>query len=321
MIEVNIKDKTVLGKRNLERISLLQDIRFELIPGELVLLAGSSGAGKSTLVKSIMGTTSYKGNVSFRGADGTTKPSMAYIEQTPSLNVDETVYEALWYAAKMSRPSCTEEQIGQQVKAVLTKLGISKKKNSYIKTLSGGQQKRVAIGRELVRNADFYLLDEPDSGLDMGTSMSFIIEGIGNYIHTENKYALYISHYLNNYDLFDKIIILSKDEEHVGRIAYWGTPKHFKEYFNCCGEVRDIMEMINPKTELGKGLGQKYIDKYRYMSLSEREYYLGKKEAASTRIIPIADCRKILKPKVIGTSGTVAKPRVLHSGLTEGEAL
>lgn len=250
-IVVNIKQKKY------GRTTLIKDVYFELLPGESCLLIGTSGAGKSTIENAVLGFSRFKGDVEYGSKD----TKIAYIAQHPALNDRETVYQAVYYAGRYDDRSIPLEEVKMSAEQYISLLGLDYVRDKKISKLSGGQRQRVAIATELIRNADVLICDEPDTGLDFGVSRALArhFDGITKHNHMA---TLVVSHNVFNAPLYDKLLVLAKDEKKIGGIAYWGPPKAALSYFNVT-DYGQILEKINPKEEDGAGLGGYYIQKYK----------------------------------------------------------
>jgi len=221
----------------------LDDITFEMEHGDLVAIMGPSGCGKSTLLNVINGyqKPSY-GDVVLDSFDlhrnyAFLKNFMGFVPQDDLLFDNLTVYENLYYNAKLRYPSKQEKVLISLVNKVLKDIGLSDKKNSKVgnpldKTLSGGQRKRLNIGLELLADSEVLLLDEPTSGLSSKDSEK-IIELLKS-ISLEGKIVYVIIHQPSSkiYKIFDKVIVLDKG----GKLAFSGNNydalKYFREHSN-----------------------------------------------------------------------------------------
>jgi len=140
--------------------SLFESLTFAIETGERIGLIGPNGAGKSTLLKILAGLEGYDaGKLSLqRGL------RVAYLAQVPSFRpgatIEETLMEPLLDDAE------PEWERIEKVREVKSKLELPE---GLVDSLSGGWKKRVALGRELVRNPDLLLLDEPTNHLDVET--------------------------------------------------------------------------------------------------------------------------------------------------------
>ena len=145
---------------------LFQQLDFALNPGELLLLEGPNGSGKTSLMRAIAGLLSLEsGTVSWEGADilqqrQTFHAAMVWLAHRTGLKSDLTLVENLQFEGSL-RPQ------GQvDVDSVLESLGISKLKRLPLRSLSAGQQRRVALARLLLADVPLWLMDEPFTNLD-----------------------------------------------------------------------------------------------------------------------------------------------------------
>ncbi|MDJ0591501.1 MAG: ABC transporter ATP-binding protein [Pleurocapsa sp. MO_226.B13] len=161
-------------------IKAVDDISFDLYPGEILGLVGESGCGKSTLSRTILQLLKpTSGTVSFLGKDLTSLSSQAMRSQrrqlqmvfqdphaclNPLMTVGESIADPL-LIHKLATPT----EAKQQVATMLTKVGLTPVQDyyrRYPKQLSGGQQQRVAIARALITKPKLVICDEPVSMLD-----------------------------------------------------------------------------------------------------------------------------------------------------------
>jgi len=216
----------------------LDDVSFEMEHGDLVAIMGPSGCGKSTLLNVINGYQKpYSGDVVLDSIDlhrnySFLKNFMGFVPQDDLLFDNLTVYENLYFNAKLRYPSKQNKVLEALVNKVLKDIGLSEKKDSKVgnpldKTLSGGQRKRLNIGLELLADSEVLLLDEPTSGLSSKDSEK-IIELLKS-ISLEGKIVYVIIHQPSSkiYKIFDKIIVLDKG----GKLAFSGNNYDALKYF------------------------------------------------------------------------------------------
>ena len=149
---------------------VLFDVSLRVGEGEVVALMGRNGAGKTTTLRSIMGVTAPRdGSVRFHGAEvARTRPyliarqGMGMVPAGRRIFASLTVQENLEIAAKPGRTGSREWTV-EKIFDLFPKLrGMRDRRGG---ALSGGEQQMLAVGRALMGNPDFLLLDEPAEGL------------------------------------------------------------------------------------------------------------------------------------------------------------
>lgn len=153
---LNIKD---LNKR-FENLSVLKDINLTVDKGEVVVIVGPSGCGKSTLLRCINGLEDIQ-----EGSISIDKKKVGMVFQSYDLFPHKTILQNLTLAPiKVKKRN--REEVTQEALALLDRVGLLSKKDSYPRQLSGGQKQRVAIVRALIMHPDVLLLDEITAALD-----------------------------------------------------------------------------------------------------------------------------------------------------------
>ena len=254
MLRIDIESKSRYQKLK-ERV-IIKDIHLKLEPGTSTLVLGTSGAGKSTVISCITGNTRFRGKVKHDK-----KSRIAYIAQHPALNMDETVYEAVYYSGKYDHPGVSGKHVQDETERLMDMLGLENIRHNKIKNISGGQLKRTAIACELIRKTDILIMDEPDSGLDAGVAWR-LSEHICDLTHRENKITLVISHNTTNINHYDNLLVLAKDSDNAGSVCFFGSPKEALSWFSV-SQYHEILLKINSEEDEGYGLGPSYINKYK----------------------------------------------------------
>jgi ABC-type Mn2+/Zn2+ transport system ATPase subunit len=147
---------------------VLVNVDLEVRAGDFLGVVGPSGSGKTTLLRAVLGTVRPVAGTVRRRKD----LAIGYVPQveTVNWNFPVTVREAVLMARSSGRllPWASRGELGE-VAEVLRRLGIGDLAHRHIRELSGGQQQRVFIARALLRRPALLLLDEPTSGVDVGT--------------------------------------------------------------------------------------------------------------------------------------------------------
>ena len=157
-----------IGKRFGKTLAL-DGVDIALRRGEFLVLLGAAGAGKTTALRTLAGLeVPDSGRVLIKGRDATLlEPKdrdVAMIFDSLALYPNKTGFENLAHPLRIRRQ--TEAVIEEKVAAVAKTLQIPHVLRRLPKTMSGGERQRVALGRALVREPAFFLLDEPLSSLD-----------------------------------------------------------------------------------------------------------------------------------------------------------
>ena len=168
---IQVKDLT---KRFDSGVVALDHCDLNIRKGEVVAIIGPSGSGKSTLLRSLnLLETPTSGSIIFEGVDLADKKvninlhrqKMGMVFQHFNLFPHKTVLENITMAPvqlkKMTKPQAKEKAM-----ALLERIGLSDKANTYPNMLSGGQKQRIAIVRALAMEPEVMLFDEPTSALD-----------------------------------------------------------------------------------------------------------------------------------------------------------
>lgn len=148
---------------------ILQDVSFEVAPGEAVALLGRNGVGKTTTLRSVMGLSPpQSGSIRFKQEEIRGKPAhfmarsgIAYMPDDLRIFPDLTCEENLEIARRLSQRSGYWSK--KRVEELFPVLGERRKQMGI--NLSGGEKKMLGMGRALMANPDMVLLDEPSEGL------------------------------------------------------------------------------------------------------------------------------------------------------------
>jgi ABC transport system ATP-binding/permease protein len=251
---------------------LLDDISLSILPREFVVVAGVSGGGKSTLLDALNGfRPATSGNVLINGMDlysnfDSYRTELGYVPQKDIIHMELSVEEALDFAAQLRMPSDTTlPERKQRIQEVLNELGLSQRRDVPIRSLSGGQLKRVSMGVELLTKPSLFFLDEATSGLDPGTEGD--IMRLLRSLADSGRTILLITHATENVKLCDLVVFLAAG----GRVAYFGPPSEAPAYFG----VQTFNE-IYPQVERERSpeaWQQQYLKSAQY-----RQYVVGRKQ-------------------------------------------
>ncbi len=309
----------------------IHDFNLNEESGKLVGIMGGSGVGKSTLLNVLNGNLEPKsGEVLINGFnihDPREKERLSgvigFIPQDDLLIEDLTVYQNLYYNAKLCLNRYDDQKIAEFVEQVLIDLDLHGIRDLKVgkplnKVISGGQRKRVNIGLELIREPSVLFVDEPTSGLssvDSEMVMTLLKEQVQN-----GKLVIVNIHQpsSNLYKMFDNIIFMDKG----GYQIFYGNPSEAVIYFKtksnhanaredqclCCGNVDpdQVLQIIEAKivNEHGK--------LSRTRKVSPREWYERLKEAKILKTAGIPE-KKALPENYYSIPGWVRQMKIFFT--------
>ena len=190
----------------------ISDINISIRESEIVSLIGPSGSGKSTTLKCVANIISnYKGEINIEKDE-----EVAYVDQHPNLNDNESVFENIKNAIK---GNVTESQAETQIRTSLSNLELTNEIHSKISQLSGGQKQRVIIAQALVNNPSILLLDEPFANLDNILRAS-LLEDLFSLFKEKSITVLWVTHNTDEaLSYSDRIMLLN-----FGKVQQIDTP-------------------------------------------------------------------------------------------------
>ena len=216
----------------------LRDVNLAEEHGRLIGIMGASGAGKTTLLNVLSGTENpSSGEVRINGANlhkekDKVEGVIGLIPQDDLLIEELTVFENLYYNAKLCFKDKNEEEITQLVNDTLQSLGLFERRNLKVgsplnKMISGGQRKRLNIALELIREPSILFVDEPTSGLSSRDSEN--VMNLLRELTLKGKLIFVVIHQPSSdiYKMFDKMYILDTG----GYPVYYGNPSESLIYF------------------------------------------------------------------------------------------
>lgn len=228
----DIEYKFKNGKTGLHTMSFTEE------SGHLVGIMGASGAGKTTLLNVLNGSDKpSSGQILINGFDiNSQKDEIAgqigFVSQDDLLIEELTVYQNLYYNAKLCFDNYTQPEIEKVVNNTLTNLGLFDIRDMIVgsplnKKISGGQRKRLNIALELIREPAILFLDEPTSGLSSRDSENIL--DLLKELTLKGKLVFVVIHQPSSdiFKMFDKLVILDTG----GYLIYNGDPIDSIVYF------------------------------------------------------------------------------------------
>ncbi len=221
-----------LNKWVRKNLNILQNVSLVFKPREFVAVVGQSGGGKTTLVDAIAGyRPASNGRVFVDEIDvyhnvDSMRGKVGYVPQRDIIHMELTVYQALDFSARLRLPPHTSKaERKERIAGVLEELDLKNHKDMRISELSGGQQKRVSIGVELLTRPRLFFLDEPTSGLDPGNETAFMY--LMRRLADQGRTVIMITHATKNVMLADKVLFMGRG----GYMAWFGPPDEALAYF------------------------------------------------------------------------------------------
>ncbi len=222
----------------------IHNFSFNLESGQLVAIMGGSGVGKSTLLSILNGNLiPQEGLVCINGhpiQEKESKQLIGFVPQDDLLIEELTVFQNLWYTARLCFANLSDVEIKQRVDQVLEELDLKKISHLTVgsplhKSISGGQRKRLNIALELIREPAILYLDEPTSGLSSSDSEKVIML-LKEQTH-KGKLVVVNIHQPSSeiYKLFDRLWLLDTG----GYPIYDGNPIEAITYFKQIANYTD----------------------------------------------------------------------------------
>lgn len=261
-------------------LNILQNIYASFNPREFIVVVGQSGGGKSTFVDAVAGyrpatppSKVYVNDIDIYTHFDAIRNEIGFVPQKDIIHMELTIYQALDYAAQLRMPADTSpEERHQRVMEVLEDLDLTHRKDVQISGLSGGQQKRVSIGVELLTKPGLFFLDEPTSGLDPGTETALM--QLMRRLADQGRTIILITHATKNVMLADKVIFLARG----GFLAWFGPPDEALAYFDQFRSERarragkiEFDEIYAILDDPSKGKAEDWANRYR-ASKAHEEY-------------------------------------------------
>ena len=257
--------------------NVVQKLNFRIASGNLVGIMGGSGVGKSTLFNILHGKVQpTSGNLYINGYDINTdseelKGLIGFVPQDDMLIEELTVYQNLYYNARLCFGDYNEKELRDTVEKVLYDLDLYEIRDLQVgdimnKKVSGGQRKRLNIGLELMREPVVLFVDEPTSGLSSSDSVK--VMALLRNLTLQGKLVFAIIHQPSSdvIKMFDRLWVLDKG----GYMIYDGDPVEALVYFKTetsqanaaesecpnCGNVEtdNILHIIEVKVIDSSGL-------------------------------------------------------------------
>lgn len=240
------------------KVKAVNNISFRVKKGEMFAYLGVNGAGKSTTISMICGTLKKdSGSILVCGEDinknsNYIKNKIGVAFQNSVLDQTLSVYDNLKYRASLY--DITGNKFKKRFDELSKMFELNEIQNQKVKTLSGGQRRRVDIARAIIHNPEFLILDEPTTGLDPNTRKK--LWNIIRDLRGKNGMTVFLTtHYMEEAADADFIIIIIEK----GKIIAEGTPldlknKYAKDIISLYHvEEKDVMKLRLPYAKIRDG--------------------------------------------------------------------
>ena len=224
----------------------LDNVSVDISPGDFTVLLGLNGAGKTTLYSLITRLyNNISGSVKIYGYDVRDQSSEALknigvVFQQPTLDLDLSIKENLHYHASLHGISVKEAS--RRIEDEMNRINMLEKINMKVRSLSGGQRRRVEIARSLLHKPKLLLLDEPTVGLDIG-SRQMILSHVKKLCKEENLAVLWATHLIDEIDKGENVIIIDKGKilvsGEVSNVTKKAKARNIRDAFNKLVEIKE----------------------------------------------------------------------------------
>lgn len=254
-ISVDASDIVIKRGKGKKSFITSNHVSLNIKPGELIAIIGGSGAGKSTILNCMCGYLKpAHGEVYINGVNlyqnfDSLKKLVGYVPQSDIVYDNLTLHDMLLYTAKLRLPKdTTPEEREAAVTRAIDMVELPDKRNSLIKSLSGGQRKRASIAVELLSDPNLLFLDEPASGLDPGTERNLMrsLRGMAD----GGKTVILVTHSTLQLKMCDKIVFMGKG----GNLCFFGSYDEALAFFG----ISDIVDVYDMITEQSKQWSAKF---------------------------------------------------------------
>src|SRR5579884_2538545 len=220
--------ENIIEAQNLSKkfgsLTAVDNISFEVKKGQIFAFLGPNGAGKSTTIKMLTTMLSpTSGLLTMAGHDVTkerdsARKAFGIVFQDPSLDEELTAYENMSLHSTLYRIPKSKQS--KRIKELMELVELWDRKDSYVKTYSGGMRRRLEIARGLLHEPKILFLDEPTLGLDTQTR-TIMWDYVQKLSHDKGMTIFFTTHYLDEAEaVADRIAIID-----LGKIVARGSTK------------------------------------------------------------------------------------------------
>jgi ABC-2 type transport system ATP-binding protein len=197
----------------------VNDVTFEVSQGEVFALLGPNGAGKTSIIEILEGFRDRSaGQVETLGVDPANRQTQRWLRTRIGVVLQELAVEPFYSVRQVLNRNAGYFPAPRPVDEVIALVGLTEKADARVKTLSGGQQRRLDVGLGIVGNPELLFLDEPTTGLDPSGRRD--TWELVRKLASEGTTVLLTTHYMDEVEaLADQVAVLNN-----ARIVATGTP-------------------------------------------------------------------------------------------------
>lgn len=217
---------------------IVNELSFDILPGEIFALLGANGSGKTSTVRSLLDIYQpTSGELLIAGQRYSPEHAslVGYLPEERGLYVRSTALDVMTYFGElkgMSRADAADFSL-----KYLQRVGLADKAKLKVKKLSGGQQQKLQLGVAIINDPKLLILDEPTKGLDP-MNRKLLLEIVEEY-RTKGAAVIYITHLMEEVErLADRVLIIKNGT----RMAY-GTKDELKKAYGL-KTIEDIFVSI-----------------------------------------------------------------------------
>ncbi|GIR30058.1 MAG: multidrug ABC transporter ATP-binding protein [Candidatus Neomarinimicrobiota bacterium] len=244
-------------------LKALNGVNISIKKGEFFGLLGPNGAGKTTTINILTGLVfKESGSAKVFGKDTIkdfryTRSKIGIAAQEFSVDWFFPIEKLLFFQAGYY--GIKPKDAKPLVDSLLNRLGLSSKRNSRLRQLSGGMKRRFQIAKALVHDPEILILDEPTAGVDVE-----LRRDLWKYLqdlHSRGKTILLTTHYIEEAELLCENVAIIDN----GKILKMGAPKELTRELGEAG-ITVVLENLN-------GLNKKDLENYKYTSDKNRLHF------------------------------------------------
>ena len=244
-------------------LKALNGVNISIKKGEFFGLLGPNGAGKTTTINILTGLVfKESGSTKVFGKDTIkdfryTRSKIGIAAQEFSVDWFFPIEKLLFFQAGYY--GIKPKDAKPLVDSLLNRLGLSSKRNSRLRQLSGGMKRRFQIAKALVHDPEILILDEPTAGVDVE-----LRRDLWKYLqdlHSRGKTILLTTHYIEEAELLCENVAIIDN----GKILKMGAPKELTRELGEAG-ITVVLENLN-------GLNKKDLENYKYTSDKNRLHF------------------------------------------------